>query len=68
MRRHSSFLLRYWDHDGRGAERVEIEHIQRRARTLVHSLAEAVEWMSDRHRDLDGDEPNNHQHPGRTPT
>ncbi|MFZ1491745.1 MAG: hypothetical protein WAS51_17540 [Ilumatobacteraceae bacterium] len=68
MRRHSSFLLRYSDHDDPGAERIEIEHIQRRARTLVHSLAEAAEWISDQHRGRDRGEPNNHQTSGRTPT
>ena len=39
-----SFLLRCW-HLGGDAERIEIEHVHSGARTVVTSLAAALEWI-----------------------
>lgn len=44
MRRHNSFLLRCWDL-GSDSERIEIEHIQSGMKSLVKSVAAAVEWI-----------------------
>lgn len=53
MRRHSSFLLRCWDLD-QSDERIEIEHIQDRSTTLVHSINAAVSWIRATHHDNAG--------------
>lgn len=45
VRFHCSFLVRLWQLD-RGGARIEIEHIQSGAKTVVSSLADAVAWMS----------------------
>lgn len=44
MRHYSSFLLRCWDLDEM-TERVEIEHIQSHESTVLHTIADAVEWI-----------------------
>jgi hypothetical protein len=43
----SSFLVRWWvlDH---GGSRIEVEHIQSKAKTVVQTSHEAVDWMSRR--------------------
>jgi hypothetical protein len=51
---YSSFLVRYWTMDG-GAARIEVEHIQSRARTRVASPAAALAWLRARAGDAPAD-------------
>jgi hypothetical protein len=47
-RRYDAFLIRHWSLGEDGGQRVEIVHIQTGARTLVTSLAKAVDWLQAR--------------------
>lgn len=44
QRRYDAFLVRHWSL-GDGMQRVEVIHVQAGTRTLVNSLAQAVDWI-----------------------
>ena len=45
VRHHRSYLVRWWKTD-RDGQRIELLHIQSGAKTVVATLADAMEWMN----------------------
>jgi hypothetical protein len=44
-KRYAAFLLRWWRRES-GAQRIEIEHVQSDAKTVVTSVPDAVAWVN----------------------
>jgi hypothetical protein len=47
VKQYGSFLLRWWRRDS-GTQRIEVEHIQSDAKTVVSSAPAALEWVTAR--------------------
>jgi hypothetical protein len=46
IKQYGAFLLRWWRRDS-GDERIQIEHIQSEAKTVVRSAPGALAWVED---------------------